>query len=216
MRTMEKDQQPRTAVELCGAGTSAAIAADAGVVRSHLEYVLDEHAGALEPDQRRLLEAAWRSSRHLLKLAEDLRDLTLAEAGELTLTDGELDLPRVLAEAVERCWPVAAASRTTIDLEVEQSFRPAGDAVQLARAVDALVEHAVDHASPGTVVAVQASELGLTVDYETAALPLDDPLGLALASALAKLHGGRLFVEPSDGRTTLTLTFGPAPTARAA
>jgi signal transduction histidine kinase len=203
-------------VDLCGAGTSAAIAADAGAVRSHLEYVLDEHAGPLGVDQRRVLEAAWRNSRRIVKFAEDLRDLALAESGGLALELGQLDLAAVLAEAVKRSWPMAAVARTSIDLEIEGHPRPVGDPVQLARAVTALVEHAVEHATAGTAIGVRASDRGVTLDFQTSDSPLDDPLGLALASALAKLHGGRLFVEPSEGRTTLTLTFGPSPAVRAA
>jgi signal transduction histidine kinase len=214
---MSHDERIRpSAVDLCGAGTSAAIAADAGAVQSHLEYVLDEHAGGLEPDQRRVLEAAWRNSRRIRKFAEDLRDLALAESGVLTLALGECDLAAMLGDAVERSWPVAAATRKTFDVEVEGRPKPVGDPVQLARAVTALVEHAAEHANAGTAIAVRASETGLTLEFETAVSPLDDPLGLALASAVAKLHGGRLFVEQADGRTTLTLTFGPAPAARAA
>jgi signal transduction histidine kinase len=214
---MSTEEQIRpSAVDLCGAGTSAAIAADAGAVRSHLEYVLDEHAGALAPDQRRVLESAWRNSRRIVKFAEDLRDLALAESGGLTVTHGRCDLAAVLATAVQSSWPVAAAARTKIDLAVDGRPRPEGDPVLLSRAVTALVEHAAEHATPGTTIAVQASETDLILGFETVTSPLDDPLGLALASAVAKLHGGRLFVEPSQGRTTLTLTFGPAPTARAA
>jgi signal transduction histidine kinase len=214
---MSEDQRMRpSAVDLCGAGTSAAIAADAGAVRSHLEYVLDEHAGSLGADQRRVLEAAWRNSRRIVKFAEDLRDLALAESGALVLEQGELDLAAVLAEAVKHSWPVAAVARTSIDLDVEGRPRPLGDPIQLGRAITALVEHAVDHATAGTAILVRASERGVTLEFETLDSPLDDPLGLALASALAKLHGGRLFVEPSEGRTTLTLTFGSAPSAKAA
>lgn len=214
---MSHDERIRpSAVDLCGAGTSAAIAADAGAVQSHLEYVLDEHAGALEPDQRRVLEAAWRNSRRILKFAEDLRDLALAESGALTLAQCECDLAAMLGNAVERSWPVAAVARKTLEVEVVGRPRPTGDPIQLARAVTALVEHAAEHANAGTAIAVHASETGVTLDFETVDSPLDDPLGLALASAVAKLHGGRLFVEPGEGRTTLTLTFGPAPAARAA
>lgn len=214
---MSSDERIRpSAVDLCGAGTSAAIAADAGAVRSHLEYVLDGHAGELEPDQRRVLEAAWRNSRRILKFAEDLRDLVLAESGELPLSPRACDLPGMAADAIQSFWPVAAAARTTIALEVEGNPRPDGDPALVARAVGALVEHAVEHASAGTAISVHASDSGLTLDFESTASPLDDPLGLALASAVAKLHGGRLFVEPGEGRTTLTLTFGPAPSAQAA
>ena len=200
-----------SAVDLCGAGTSAAIAADAGAVRSHLEYVLDGHAGELEPDQRRVLEAAWRNSRRFLKFAEDLRDLVLAESGELPLSRRACDLPRMAADAIQRFWPVAAAGRTTIALEVEGTPAPTETQPWLPRAVNALVEHAVEHASAGTAISVHASETGLTLAFVTDASPLDDPLGLALASALAKLHGGRLLVEPSEGRTTLTLRSGLLP-----
>jgi signal transduction histidine kinase len=214
---MPGDQATRpSAVELCGAGTSAAIAADAGAVRSHLEYILDEHAGALEPDQRRVLEAAWRNSRRILKFAEDLRDLALAESGELPLVHGRCDLRAVLTEAVRRSWPLAAVARKTIDVTVEGDLAQNGDPIQLARAVTAIVEHAVGHATAGTAISVHASDSALMLGFETAVSPLDDPLGLALASAVAKLHGGRLFVERSDGRTTLTLTFGPARAAKAA
>jgi len=217
MEEMPLDKRRRpSAVDLCGAETAAAIAADAGAVRSHLEYVLDEQAGTLEPDQRRVLEAAWRNSRRILKFAEDLRDLVLAESGDLELTPGICDLEAAIREAIRTCWPVAAVARKTIDVVVAGDPRPEGDPVLLARAVSALVEHAVEHATDGSAISVHASDAGITLEFETQASPLEDPLGLALASAVAKLHGGKLFVEPGKARTTLKLTFSATRTAWAA
>ncbi len=205
-----------SAVDLCGAAASAAIAADAGAVKSNLEYVLDEQAGLLGADQRRVLEAAWRNARRILKFAEDLRDLALAEAGELPLEQVRCDLRPLVDDAVERSWPDIRVDRKTIEVEVEGEPSPSGDPVQLARAVTALVEYAVEHSLPGTGITVSLTEDAITLAFATNSSPLDDPLGLALASAVAKLHGGRLFVEPEGGQTALTLTFGSASAAKAA
>jgi hypothetical protein len=205
-----------SAVDLCAAAAGAVMAGDAAAVQSHLEYVLDERVGSLGADQRRVLEAAWRNARRMAKLAEDLRDLALAEAGELPLALGTCDLPAMLAEAVERSRPVACVAKKAIEVNLDGDPRPEGDPLQLSRAVSALVEHAVEQATAGTPIVILASDAALAIEYETAGSPLDDPLGLALASAVAKLHGGGLDVELDDRRTALTLTFGGDAAARAA
>lgn len=199
-----------SAVEVSAAAAAEAVVVDASTAQSHVEYVLDEHAGPLTPDQRRVLEAAWRNARHALKTAEDLRDVMLAETGALELVAGECDLPELLDRAVEQVWPVAFVARKRIDVRVEGHPRPAGDSFQLGRAVAALVEHAVEHAGEGTAIVIRADDETLEIEFESEDAPLDDPLGLALASAVAKLHGGALAVDAEPGRIGLTLSLGRA------
>lgn len=213
---MDRVRARPSAVDLCSAATSQRIAADAGAVVRGIEHVLDAGVDGLGAGQREALEAAWRTSRRMLKLSEDLRDLAFAEAGELTPLSGECDVQSVLSAAVAHSWPVARVTRKHIELGVEGRPRAVGDPVLLSRAVHALVEHAVEHALPETTIAVRASEGTLSLVFATDASPLDDPLGLALASAVAKLHGGKLFVEPGRGTTELVLTYRPATFVEAA
>jgi signal transduction histidine kinase len=201
-------------VEESAHAASALIAADASHVTSHLEYVLDERAGPLDTEQRRVLEAAWRSSRRLAKLAGDLRDVVRAETGELDAEEDECDLATLVERAVQDVWPVAAVAKKRIDVDFDGDSRLPGDRELLARAVGALVDHAVAEAAPGTAIGIRAGDARLEISYRGGRPPLHS-LGLTLAGAFAALHGGGLTVSDEKSGVVLALALG-APVAAVA
>src|ERR671923_812663 len=96
-----------SAVERCAAPTTAAMAAAAETLQSHLEFVLDERAGSLTPEQRRFLDVALRYGDRLVHLVEDMRLIALAEAGELDLVWSRFDLASTARAVAEQVWPIA-------------------------------------------------------------------------------------------------------------
>lgn len=185
--------------------------------------------GVLHPTPA-ILRAMHEESRLLSHLVDDLRTLSLADAGELTLNRQ----PTALAEMLER---VAAsfASRAVakgVDLRLEvDSVLPlvSLDPERIVQVLGNLVGNAIRYTPAGGVVtlrglAVQSGVLLQVVDTGTGIAPEQLPhiferfykadvartvdetesgLGLSIAKSLVELHGGTLTAESVVGRGTV-------------
>ena len=170
----------------------------------------------------------------LTKLATDLLDLSRLDAGRLTVVAEEADLTELAHELVAefraprrdgraRARGRAAASPCRRQCDAER-------ALQIGRV---LVENALVHTPPGTVVRVSSAHEGgrasLTVADDGPGIPSDSRrqvferfhrldgtkasgsgLGLAIARELAEVMGGRLELEIADGWTAFTLVLSAA------
>ena len=173
------------------------------------------------------------SSRHLLRIIEDVLQISQAEAGQLVLLKSEIDLAELIGRA---CRPFAAQSirrriRIVTDLPTDLIVRV--DAARVERAVSCLLSNAIKFSSDGEEVRVEAGMeaqakvrivirdrgIGMEADAIERAfvsfVQLEDKLsrpydgaglGLPLARLLAELHGGSVGIasEPGQG-TTATL-----------
>jgi signal transduction histidine kinase len=136
--------------------------------------------------------------------------LTLAAANAGTRQDERVELSDVVREALPAGAPIETDLHPT-------TVR--GDAPLLARAVANLVDNALRHGRPGSVVTVLLRDGELTVGNEGAPIADDDlarltelferlrrgaapgtGLGLSIVKAIAESHGGRLVLEaPARG-----------------
>lgn len=200
-----------SAVERSAPSATGAMAAAAETLQSHLEFVLDDRAGGLNPEQRRFLDVALRYGDRLVRLVEDLRTIALAESGELEVALGEVDLAAVARSAVEHVWPVARVEGKAVDLRDDGPAAIEADRRWIGRAVVALLADAVEAAAPGGSVGLDVLDGSLELRYEGGQPPGDLPL--ALADAVARLHGGELVLGRDGGATSVRLRFPPAGTA---
>lgn len=189
----------------------AAMTSAAETLRSRLEFVLDERAGALTPEQRRFLDGAVRYGERLVRLAEDMHTVALAESGELETSPQGFDLVEVAREAVEQVWPVAHVEGKPIELRHDEPVWIEADKKWISRTVLELLNDVLDVASSGNQVRVSVVSTGLEVAYTGDELPAES--SLALAEAMARLHGGELIVCDAGGAVSLALMFEPAPVA---
>lgn len=197
-----------SAVERSAPSATGAMAAAAETLQSHLEFVLEERAGRLNAEQRRFLDVALRYGDHLVRLVEDLRTIALAESGELEIAVGEVDLAAVAQSAVEQVWPVAHVEGKAIDVRSDGPVTIDADRRWVGRAVVALLADAVEAAAPGGSVTLDLLDGALELGYESDGRPGDVPL--ALADAVARLHGGELVLGRESGATSVRLRFPPA------
>lgn len=149
----------------------------------------------------------------LARLVEDLRHLSLAEAGRLTLNLHACDLSALVKDVVASFEPHAAAKGVRLEVWAEETTLT-GDAARLRQAVANLIDNALRFApEAGSVtVTLKAQEGGATLFvrdtgpglgegdearvferfYRADAERSGSGLGLAIVRSIVELHGGRV------------------------
>ncbi|GGL87143.1 hypothetical protein GCM10010840_26300 [Deinococcus aerolatus] len=172
---------------------------------------LEDGVYTLNPDQVALLSE---QTQQLTRLVDDLRTLTLAEAGRLSLRPEALDLGRLTAAVVRDLHDRAGARGVTLHLDMPASIPLHADAGRVRQIAVNLLENALQHASHRVQVTVtrEGATALLHVDDDGPGIPetsreavftrfmrLDSSrtrgtggsgLGLAIVQELAHAHGG--------------------------
>lgn len=200
------------------------------IIQGNLEGVLD---GVYQPDADHIT-ATLGETRLLARLIDDLRTLSLAEAGQLPLRLESVDVAELLAD-VETSFS-GQAEAAQIDLRVEVPTGPltiTADAGRLDQVIGNLVVNALRHTDPGGSITLRAASNGegvrITVEDTGVGIPAEDlpyifdrfwrgdrsrthvdgvggGLGLAIARQLIKSHGGQIDVRSTIGEgTTFTI-----------
>lgn len=204
-----------------------------------LELLAGEEVDAETREE--FLSAMREQVSRLTKLATDLLDLSRMDAGRLTVQDESFDLRAVADVLATEFGPRAAAASHALATELAvESAAPAvarGDETRVLQIGRILVENAVVHTPPGTVVELAVGATGgramLSVSDDGPGIPgeartdvferfyrLDGTvasgsgLGLAIARDLAELMGGRIELESEPGWTRFTLVLVADPAGR--
>ncbi|MGM9513047.1 ATP-binding protein [Roseateles sp. DB2] len=72
----------------------------------------------LDASQRQQLQAAGDSARHLLAVLNDILDVSRMEAGGVDIRPEPTELPAMLRELEDVCWPQAHAKDLALDLQI--------------------------------------------------------------------------------------------------
>jgi two-component system, OmpR family, sensor histidine kinase BaeS len=190
------------------------------VLKSELEAIEDGLMSADPDTVRQLVQQVDL----LTRLVQDLRLLTLAEAGELTLERSPTPLAEVVRGAVGGFASRAAQVGVRLVVEAEEVTADA-DPERLRQVVNALLDNALRHAPAGSEVRVVVGRRGDEATIEVLdegpgvaaehrrhvfrRLYRAEPsrqretggtgLGLAIVAAIMALHGGRAEALERDG-----------------
>ncbi len=181
--------------------------------------------GRVNADARHDLDVIVRQVKHLVRLVDDLLDVSRVARGAVTLSMAPLDLATVVARAVEATEPLFKERHHRLEISVPaERFTIDGDEVRLTQVVDNLLSNAARYTPPGGAVSVVGERDGDTVvlrvrdsgvGIDPSLLPdLFEPLvqgargadraqgglgiGLSLVRTLTELHGGTVTAR-SDG-----------------
>ena len=206
-------------------------------IQGHLEAIRD----GLLPTEPATFDSILEEVLLLARLVEDLQELTLADAGQLTLIPQPADLADITRRAAAAAQPPAEARGLTIETDLPS--QPAivdVDPERIGQVLRNLLSNAITHTSAGGRITVDLKDEGhalrLSVADTGAGIPPEDlpyvferfyrvdrsrvratggaGLGLTIAKRLVEAHGGTIGVESELGkgsRFTLTLPKNASP-----
>jgi two-component system sensor histidine kinase BaeS len=199
------------------------------VIRGNLEAMLD---GLIEPEPGELADVHEEVMR-LTRLTEDLRLLSLADAGQLSLVMQQIELCELIKATLDHLKVLAENQRVLLESDIsELTHLVPGDPDKLKQALINLIENAIRFTPPGSRVLVKAYENAgkvniLVIDGGPGIPPEDQPfvferfwrgdsgrdradggsgLGLSIVKEIVSKHGGSVAVDsPPGGPCTFTI-----------
>jgi two-component system OmpR family sensor kinase/two-component system sensor histidine kinase BaeS len=193
------------------------------VLQGNLRALLDD----VYPLEKAEIARLYDETRLLGRLVEDLRELALAEAGQLGLNRREADLSALLKTTMDNFAPVADTKAIQLDLQIAEGL-PAWncDPDRIAQVLRNLLSNALRHTAEGGRITLAAGQVGgalrMTVADNGEGIAPEDlahvfdrfwradrsrsresggsGLGLAIARGLIQAHGGRIWVESALGQ----------------
>ena len=192
-------------------------------IRGAVDLLHQGTPGPLTEKQERLTDIIAQSSERLLRLANQILEMSRLRAGLVELERKPLDLARLVDHAVEELHPQAEESGVALERERYGShFAYLGDEERLYQLVVNLGANAIRFTPRGGRVVVRvidaSSEFELQVEDTGVGIPADalpsifDPyrqahrdrggtgLGLAIVRGIASAHGGRVTAESREGK----------------
>lgn len=210
-----------------------------GVIMSYAKF-LDRMAGArLDEKERQFVAQIGKSSEFMLRLLEDLLDVSQIESGKLNLALAPVDLAALVANNVALNRVLAGAKQIVIELESpETPTAVLADATKIEQVLNNLISNAVKYSHAGTAVRVSVGaddkEIVVAVRDQGQGIPeaelskLFQPfsktsvkstagekstgLGLAISRKIVEGHGGRIRVDSRVGEgSTFSFSLPLAP-----
>jgi signal transduction histidine kinase len=192
-------------------------------VREAAHLLRDGVPGALNAKQARLVTVIGHSTDRLLRLVNQMLELSRLRAGVLPLARERVDLVRVVGRAVEELRPQAEEGGVTLARErTGERVGVRGDEDRLVQVVVNLVANAIRFTPRGGRVVVRLIDAGPEIEIQVEDTGVGIPaqalphifeswrqahqdrggtgLGLAVVRGVVQAHGGRVTVESQEGK----------------
>ncbi len=197
------------------------------VLQGNVEAMLD---GVYAAD-REHLELVRDEAQQLERLIDDLRTLSLAEAGALALNREPVDLAELAREVAAAFEPQASAAGVELSVDADAAVELDLDPHRIRQVITNLLANAVRHTPAGgrvtIAVARRAARITLEVRDTGRGMAAEDVaqafdrfwrsgeragagLGLAIVRDLVTAHGGEVRIESEPGAGTHVICTLPA------
>jgi two-component system OmpR family sensor kinase len=192
------------------------------VLQGNLRAMLD----GVYPLERGEIATLYDETRLLNRLVDDLRELALAEAGQLKLNLQSIDLAAIIGSTMSNFMPVAEERDLTLNTELDRAPAVQADPDRVAQVLRNLIANALWHTPPqgqitvetkviDRMVRVSVADTGEGIAPEDLSHVFDrfyradsartrhtggSGLGLAIAKSLIEAMGGQVGVDSELGK----------------
>ncbi len=212
-------------------------------IRGSVQLVLDDADAVKDPEYRMLLQIALNNCERLVRIINDILDVSKIESGNITLRKKPVHVADLVRQSIDVVEGPARNADVKLVVNVPASIRPVMvDPDRIVQALVNLLSNAVKFAPPNSTVTttVTGSEHMITiavadqgegiapenlnrlfrkfqqVDSSSSRRKGGTGLGLAITKALVEQHGGRIFVDSELHRgTRFSFTLPTATTEEA-
>ena len=235
----ERNQEAQRATKLKSeflASMSHELRTPLNAILGFSELLDTETGGPLVTKQRRFVDHIHNAGSHLLRLINDILDLSKIEAGKIDFSFENFLVEGAIAEVAGNLAPLAAG-KIRFEKRDEEAIRVFADRFRFKQVLYNLLSNAIKFSPAGkdilvetrvlgdfALVAVQDYGLGISAeDHEVifeefrqvgnsaGGVKLGTGLGLAITRKLVEQHGGTISVESEPGkgsRFTFTVPLG--------
>jgi PAS domain S-box-containing protein len=195
-------------------------------------------AGNVNPEQKRQLQIVDSSGQHLLRLIEDVLDITRIETGRMVIEPASIALAPVVEQSLRMIEPATRGTTVEIDTPLpEPTLQVVADARRLEQVLVNLLSNAIKYNRPGGTVTLRTRAIDdeVRVDVADTGIGMDEAqqrdlfqpfnrlgaerlsidgtgLGLVIARSLVEGMRGRLEVESRAGEGSCFSVWLPAAT----
>ena len=212
-------------------------------IRGSIQLVLGEPGSVPDQEHRGLLQIALNNCERLVRIINDILDVSKIESGNLVLHRKPVHVAELVRQSIDVVSVAARNANVALDAKLPADLRPAMvDPDRIVQAIVNLLSNAVKFAPTGSTVTVAATGtehlITVTVSDEGEGIAPENlyrlfrkfqqvdssssrrrggtGLGLAISKALVEQHGGRIFVDSELNKgTRFSLTL-PVATGEAA
>jgi signal transduction histidine kinase len=208
------------------------------VILIYSEFLLDGCVGTLTPEETRVVATMKNTIKFMLRLIDDLLDVSKIESGKVKLDLAPVNLKELVSENVALNRVLAERKGIQVKLECPYDIPPMQlDAPKIEQVLNNLITNAVKFSDSGTIAVVELAcnngNVRLAVRDQGPGIPAEERgrlfepfsrtnvkptsgekstgLGLFIARRIIEAHRGKIEVESEIGKgTTFTVTLPAA------
>jgi signal transduction histidine kinase len=195
-------------------------------ILGYTELILDDIYGEVPAKIREVIERLEKNGSHLLRLINDVLDISKIEAGQLELVLEEYSLQETVHTVVTSLEPLAVEKKLELKTRIAPNLTYGkGDQQRIAQVLVNLIGNAIKFTEQGEIIVdismadgrflAKVSDTGpglsnLEKDYIFSEFYQADRkstrskggsgLGLSIAKRIVELHGGAIWVESAPGK----------------